>query len=336
MLLSKTLGRPVRVQWMRADEHRWDPKGPQQLLELRAGVDGAGRIVAWDTQMWLPNAVPGARALLAADAAGLQQEHGQATGLITQNGDPPYAADSVRVTVHWTKETPLQLSNLRAPGKIANVFAVEGFTDEIAAVSRTDPVAFRRARVTDPRAIDVITRAADTFGWQRRPSPNPRARQDQVLVGQGFAYVRYKQSENYVALAMEVAVSPSDGRVQVRRVTCAHDCGLVVNPDALKNQIEGCIVQTLSRALHEEVTFDRTHVTSVDWVSYPILRFPEAPEIEVILIDRPTEPLLGAGEAATAPVAAALANAIFDATGARLRVAPFTPARVKAALGVRT
>jgi CO/xanthine dehydrogenase Mo-binding subunit len=124
----------------------------------------------------------------------------------------------------------------------------------------------------------------------------------------------------------------SSGNIQVRRATCAHDCGLIVNPDGLRNQVEGCIVQTLSRALHEEVTFDRSHVTSIDWVTYPILRFPEAPALDVILIDRPNEPLLGAGEAATAPVAAALANAVFDATGARLRTVPFTAARVKAAI----
>ena len=147
-----------------------------------------------------------------------------------------------------------------------------------------------------------------------------------------MAYMRYKQAENYVAIAMDVAVRPSTGRIDVRRVVCAHDCGLIVNTDALKNQVEGCIVQTLSRALHEEVTFDRSHVTSVDWASYPILRFPEAPQVDVILIDRPDQPLLGAGEAATAPVAAALANAVFDATGVRLRVVPFTQARVKTAL----
>jgi len=131
---------------------------------------------------------------------------------------------------------------------------------------------------------------------------------------------------------MEVAVDPSSGRIQVRRVTCAHDCGLIVNPDGLRNQVEGCIAQTLSRTLHEEVTFDRSQVTSVDWVSYPILKFPEVPAIEVILINRPDQPLLGAGEAATAPVAAAIANAVFDATGVRLRTAPFTPERVKATL----
>jgi nicotinate dehydrogenase subunit B len=243
--------------------------------------------------------------------------------------------DSVRVLVHWMKETPLQLSNLRAPGKIANVFAVESFTDELAAAARVDPIAFRLERLSDSRAREAIERTARAFGWTPRPSPNPNAARDALLAGRGVAYMRYKQAENYIAIAMEVAVDPQSGRIGVTRVVCAHDCGLVVNPDSLKNQIEGCIVQTLSRALHEEVTFDRARVTSVDWASYPILRFPEAPPIEVLLIDRPDQPLMGAGEAATAPVAAALANAVFDATGVRLRTVPFTAERVKAALAGR-
>src|SRR3989442_11613797 len=336
VLLSKTIGQPVRVQWSRPDETGWDPKGPQQLLDVQAGLDASGRIVAWDTQMWLPNQAPGSRALLAAEAAGLTQDHGQGAGAITQNGDPPYEADSVRVLVHWLKETPLQLSNLRAPGKIANVFAVESFTDELAAAASVDPIAFRLARLKDPRAIDVINRTAQAFGWQPRPSPNPQARQGRMLVGRGLAYMRYKQAENYVAIAMEVAVDPATGRVDIRRVVCAHDCGLVVNPDALKNQVEGCIVQTISRTMHEEVTFDRSRVTSVDWASYQILRFTEAPQVEVLLIDRPDQPLLGAGEAATAPVAAAVGNAVFDATGVRLRTVPFTATRVKAAMATRS
>jgi len=335
VLLSKTIGQPVRVQWTRQDETGWDPKGPQQLLDVRAGLDANGRIVGWDTQMWLPAQAPGTRALLAADAAGLAQDHGQGAGAITQNGDPPYQAEHARVLVHWVKETPLQLSNLRAPGKIANVFAVESFTDELAAAAGVDPIAFRIERLTDPRAIEVITRTAQAFGWRPRTSPNPSRGTGSVYTGRGLAYMRYKQAENYVAMAMEVAVDPATGRITVRRVVCAHDCGLVVNPDALKNQIEGCIVQTLSRALHEEVTFDRSRVTSVDWASYPILRFPEAPQVDVILIDRPDQPLLGAGEAATAPVAAALANAVFDATGVRLRTVPFTAERVKAALATK-
>src|SRR5206468_1153522 len=325
-------GRPVRVQWSREDEHGWDPKGPPQVLALRGGIDADQHITAWETQMWLPANVPGHRPFLAIDAAGMPQAHGRGAGQIAQNGDPPYAASNVQVLVHWLKETPLRLSNLRAPGKIANVFAVESFTDELAAAAGADPVAFRLHGLTDPRAIDVLKRATEMLGWQARPSPNPRPMQDNMLTGRGVAYARYKQSENYVAMAMDVAVDPASGRIGVRRVACAHDCGLVVNPDGLRNQIEGSIVQTLSRTLHEEVTFDRARVTSVDWVSYPILTFPEVPAIEVALLDRPTLPPVGAGEASTAPVAAALANAVFDATGVRLRAVPFTPDRVKAAL----
>ena len=351
VLLSKHLGQPVRVQWSREDETGWDPKGPQQLLEVHAGLDATGRIVAWDTQMWLSNNAPGTRALLAADAAGLPQDHGQGAGAITQNTEPPYAADTGRVIVHWLREAPLQLSNLRAPGKIANVFAVESFTDELAFALHADPVEFRLSRLTDPRiqprdedalrrhiarASETIKRAADAFGWRPRPSPNPQPRRGSLLAGRGFAYMRYKQAENYIAMAMDVTVDPATGRIAVARVVCAHDCGLVVNPDALKNQVEGCIVQTISRTLHEEVTFDRSRVTSVDWVSYPILRFPEAPQVDVVLIDRPDQPLVGAGEAATTPVAAAIANAVFDATGTRLRSVPFTPERVKAAMAARS
>ncbi len=323
LLLSKTVGKPVRVQWMREDEHAWDPKGPPQLLEIRGGIDANKRIAAWETQMWLPSGLQGGRPLLAVDDAGIPQSHGRGAGQISQNGDPPYAASDVKVVVHWLKDTPLRLSNLRAPGKIANVFAVESFTDELAAAAVMDPLEFRLRGLTDPRAIDVIKRATGMIGWEARPSPNPRRPSGNVLTGRGMAYMRYKQAENYVAMAMEVAVDRGSGQINVRRITCAHDCGLVVNPDGLRNQIEGCILQTLGRTLHEETTFDRSRVTSVDWVSYPILSFPEVPPVEVALIDRPALPPLGAGEAATAPVAAALANAIFDATGVRLRSVPF-------------
>ncbi|PYS42283.1 MAG: xanthine dehydrogenase family protein molybdopterin-binding subunit [Acidobacteria bacterium] len=322
LLLSRAVGKPVRVQWMREDEHGWDPKGPPQLLEIRGGLDAENRIAAWDTQMWLPGNVQGSRPLLAADDAGIPQPHGRTAGQISQNGDPPYAAPNVRVVVHWLKDTPLRLSNLRAPGKIANVFAVESFTDELAAAAAIDPVEFRLRGLTDPRAVDVIKRATEMIGWEARPSPNSRPQQGNLRVGRGMAYVRYKQMENYVAMAMDVAVDRSTGKVNVRRITCAHDCGLVINPDGLRNQIEGCILQTLGRTLHEETTFDRSRVTSVDWKSYPILSFPEVPTVEVALIDRPMLPPMGAGEAATAPVAAALANAVFDATGMRLRRVP--------------
>lgn len=332
VFLSKAVGAPVRVQWMRHDEHGWDPKGPQQLLDLRAGIDSEGRIVAWETEMWLPAAKPGARPLLTPDAAGLAQDHGQNSGLLSQNADPPYGAPSVRVTAHWLKETPIRPSNLRAPGKIANVFAVESFVDQIASASGADPVAYRLRGMTDPRAVAVVKRTAELFGWRERKSPNSAPADGTIKTGRGFAYARYKQAENYVAIAMEVMVDTATGKVTPKRVVCSHDCGLIVNPGALKNQIEGCILQTLSRALHEEVKFDRGRVTSLDWASYPILRMMEVPSVEVALIDHPEAPLYGAGEAAAAPVAGALANAIFDATGAVMRVAPFIAERVKAAM----
>ena len=332
VLLSKASGAPVRLQWMRQDEHALDPKGPQQLLDLRAGLDAQGNIAAWEAEMWVPMNKPGTRPLLSVDAAGMAQDHGQGAGLMTQNADPPYTAPNVRVVAHHLKDTPLRPSNLRAPGKIANVFGVEAFTDELAAAAGVDPVAYRLRGLKDQRAIDVIQRTSEMFGWKPRPASAPRPVQGGVQVGYGFAYARYKQAENYVAMAMEVAVNRATGKVTVRRVACAHDCGLIVNPNALRNQVEGLIVQTLSRTLHEEVKFDRTRVTSVDWATYPILRFPDVPAIEVALISRPELPLYGAGEAAAVTVPGALANAIFDATGARVRTAPFTPDRVKAAL----
>jgi CO/xanthine dehydrogenase Mo-binding subunit len=334
LLLSRAAGQPVRVQWMRRDEHGWDPKGPAQLLDMRGAVDGDGNIVAWDAEMWVPGGPPGERALAGPDLAGMTQGHGQNAGAMTQNADPPYATAHIRVLAHNLKDTPLRLSNLRAPGKIANIFAAESLADELAVAAQMDAVAFRRRSLTDPRALAVLDRAAQMIGWQPRPSPNPEAAQGNLLVGRGVAYLHYKQAENYVAMTMEVAVDRATGRITVRRVACAHDCGLIVNPDGLRNQIEGCIMQTLSRSLHEEVTFNRGTVTSVDWNTYRLLTFPEAPLIEVALLDRPDQLPVGAGEAGGAPVAAALANAVFDATGIRLRSVPFTADRVKSALAV--
>lgn len=327
-LLSKAVGKPVRVQWTREDEHGWDPKGPPQLLALEGALSSDGSIAAWRTEMWLPKAtanlpnVP----LLGPQDAGIAQVAGISTGLISQNGDPPYAVPHVDVLVHWLKDSPLRPSNIRAPGKIANIFAVESFTDELAAKANADPVEFRLRGLTDPRGIEVVKRAAALIGWQRRTGGAPTGS------GRGFAYAHYKHNETYVAMAMEVDVDRPSGAIRVRRVACAHDCGLVINPDALKAQIEGNIVQTLSRTLHEEVKFDAARVTSVDWKSYPILTFPEAPEILIDLVVRPDEPPLGAGEASTVTVPAALANAVHDAVGVRLRTVPFTRERVKASL----
>ena len=332
VVLSRAVGRPVRIQWMRHDEHGWDPKGPQQYLDLRGGLDSDGRICAWETHMWVPASRPGNRPLLALTFAGIPQPDGQNSGLLTQNADPPYQAANVKVMASMVKATPLRPSNLRAPGKIGNVFAVESFTDQMAAAAGSDPLEFRLRGLTDPRALDVLKRIGEMIDWQHRLSPNPHATQGNLMIGRGMAYVHYKQAENYVAMAIEIAVDRTTGQIHVHRVACAHDCGLIINPNALKNQVEGNILQTLSRTLHEEVLFDRSRVTSVDWNSYPILRMTEAPIVEVALLNRPNEPILGGGEAASAPVAAALANAFFDATGKRLYAVPFTPKRVLAAL----
>jgi CO/xanthine dehydrogenase Mo-binding subunit len=336
-ILSRAVERPVRVQWTREDEHGWDPKGPPQLLEISGAMDAQGKIVDWRTEMWLPEATRGLPniPLLGPADAGIAQPMGQSTGLISQNGDPPYAAPNLNVLVHWIKDAPLRPSNLRAPGKIANCFAVESFYDELAAAVGRDPVEARLQSLSDPRGIEVIKRTAALMKWEPRPSPG-RDTQAAVARGRGMAYIHYKHNETYLAMGMDVAVERATGKIMVERVVCAHDCGLIVNPDGVRSQVEGCILQTLSRALHEEVAFDRSRVTSVDWASYPILTMSEVPKIEIDLIQRLDQPPVGAGEAATAPVGATLANAVFDAIGVRLRTVPFTPERVKAVIAGRS
>ena len=336
-LLSRAVGRPVRVQWSRQEEHGLDPKGPAQLLELRAAVDPDGQVAAWKTQAWLPLATANLPniPLLSVDAAGIQQTPGRSTGLIYQNIDPPYTMPNVNAVVHWIPDAPLRTSAIRAPGKIANTFAVESFVDEIAALAGIDPVAFRPRHLGNPRGAEVLRRAAARMGWQVRPSPRTADPKAPVATGRGIAYVHYKHDETLVAIGMEVEVERASGRIRVTRIVCAHDCGLMINPGCVQAQVEGNILQTLSRALHEEIVYDRDRVTTVDWQSYPILTFPEVPAVEVELLQRLDAPPLGAGEAASAPVAAALSNAVFDATGVRLRTVPFRPERVRAALAGR-
>ncbi|MBV9286989.1 MAG: xanthine dehydrogenase family protein molybdopterin-binding subunit, partial [Hyphomicrobiales bacterium] len=333
-LVSRELKRPVRVQWMREDEHGWDPKGPPQLLDLRAALSADGSIAAWETVAMPPVNTPNLGIpLLAAVAAGLDDGLGSQSGFTGMNSDPPYDIPNIHAEVRWLKTTPLRVSNLRAPGKIGNILAVESFVDELAAAAGADPLAYRLRLLADPRGREVLERVGEMMDWPPRSSPPDR--RAARLNGRGIAYVHYKHAETYVAMGMDVEVEGATGAVRVLRAACAHDCGLMINPDAVRAQVEGCILQTLSRTLFEEVTFDRSRVTSTDWASYPILAFPDVPKLDIALIDRRHEPPLGVGEAATAPVAAAVGNAIFDATGARLRQAPFTPARIKAALDER-
>ena len=205
----------------------------------------------------------------------------------------------------------------------------------MAAAIGADPLDMRLRGLKDPRGLEVIKRVAAMMKWQARPSPRPD-KNAAIMRGRGISYVHYKHDEAHVAIGMEVVMERSTGGMKVERVFCAHDCGQIINPDGVRAQVEGSILQTISRVLMEEVKFDHSRVSSVDWASYPILRFTDAPKIEIDLIDRPTELPVGAGEAACAPVAAAIANAIYDASGARVRTVPFTPERVKAAIEKRS
>ena len=333
-LMSRAVGRPVRVQWSREDEHGWDPKGPPHLLDIRAALNDRGDVVAWNSEAWLPAPTPNLPnvPLLAPEAAGIAQPMGISTGLIHQNVDPPYQFPNMRAVIHWIRDTPLRTSNLRAPGKVANCFAVESFTDELAALVGADPVEFRLRYLKDPRGIEVIRRTASRFGWTPRPRPRTADATASVLTGRGFAYVHYKHNETYAAVGAEVEVERRSGRIRVTRLTCAQDCGLVVNPDCVRGQVEGCLLQAISRTLFEAVTYDRSRVTSVDWATYPVVGFTDVPAMEIDLIDRPTEPPIGVGEAAGTPVPGALASAVFDATGVRLRSVPFRRESVQAAL----
>ncbi|MDQ2785875.1 MAG: molybdopterin-dependent oxidoreductase [Chloroflexota bacterium] len=336
-LLSKAVGKPVRVQWMRQDEHAWEPKGPAMVMEVKGGLDPQGTVVAWDYGVWTPthSTRPGgmsgnllAGQLIAPPAPAAK--NGTTGG--DRNAPTNYTFKNNRVVAHWLANSPLRPSALRSLGGVANTFANESFMDELAAAAASDPVQFRLHHLDDPRAIAVVQKVADLSGWQSRSSPGPDASGAGTANGRGVSFIRYENTLAYCAVVAAVAVDRGSGQVQVQHVSVAHDCGLIINPDGLKNQIEGNVIQATSRALKEQVTFDQSRVTSIDWRSYPILTFPEVPTVDIALLNQPHQPALGVGEIASLPVAAAIANAIFDATGRRIRSIPFTPATVKAAL----
>jgi CO/xanthine dehydrogenase Mo-binding subunit len=331
-IISRAVGRPVRVQWSRADELAFDPKGPPQLIDLAGTIDAGGAIVDWRTELWIPETTKGMPdiPLLGPTDAGLDDVKGMNPGLITANADPPYRATAISVYAHWLKDTPLRPAPLRGPGKPGNCFAVESFTDELAAAAGINPVEFRLRALDDPRGLEAIKRLASMMNSSG--SDATLASKSGSARGRGVSYVHYKHSETYVAMSVELVVDRKTGVINVENVWCVHDCGQIINPDGVRAQVEGCIIQTLSRTLLEEVQFDRTHVTSNDWSSYPILRFPQVPKITIELIDRPDRPPLGAGEAACSCVPGAVGNAVFDALNLRVRTIPMTPARVLAAL----
>jgi nicotinate dehydrogenase subunit B len=328
-LLARAVGEPVRVQWMRADEHGWDPKGPPTLLDMRAGIDAQGNMVAWESELFVPDGTAGLVPLTGSDLAGLDSLGKLSPGGVLNDLAIPYAIPNVTTTAHRLQSTPLRPAWIRSPGRLQNTFANESFLDEIATAIGADPLDIRLQHLNDPRGKQLLERLAQLSKWRKRPKPDRNA---DVVTGRGLAYVKYELVRTYVGVVAEVEVNRKTGALAVKRFYVAHDCGQVINPDGLRNQIEGCIVQTVSRTLKEEVTFDRSMVTSLDWASYPILSFAEIPDVVIDLIDRAEEAPWGGGEPSCAVVPSAIGGAVFEATGVRLRSVPFTPAKVLAAL----
>jgi CO/xanthine dehydrogenase Mo-binding subunit len=328
--------RPVRVQWMREQEHQWEPYGPAMVTSVKAALDSAGNIVAWDYEVTsnTHSMRPGGAGNLL-PAWHLQTPFAPAApkpiplpeGGGDRNAIPLYRLPSARVVHRFVPAMPVRVSALRALGAYMNIFSIESFIDELAQAAGADPVDFRLRHLDDPRARDVVSLAAARFGWSSYARAPGR--------GRGFAFARYKNLAAYVALALEIELDRETGSVRVVRAVAAVDSGQAVNPDGIRNQIEGGIIQSSSWTLHEAVEFDTTAIKSADWSRYPILRFPEIPDsVDVHVIDRPGLPFLGTGEAAQGPTAGAIGNAIAYATGARIRELPFDRKRVRAATRV--
>jgi nicotinate dehydrogenase subunit B len=351
--LAKEIGRPVRVQWMRGEETAWDTKGPAFTFKMRGGLDANGQLVALEYNAQSADyyhlGYNEADTVLIAQLMGTRRDkpsQGSAGTPSDMYAIPNKRQSTQVVSLPLVWESPLRTGNLRDPNGPQITFAAESFIDEMAAAAKADPVEFRMrlltAATTDDsgfkraRSIAVVKAAAEAYGWDPRPSPKSRG-SGNILAGRGIAYAFRNQT--VVAQIAEVEVNRRTGHVWVKRLVCAHDCGLVINPEGLRRTIEGGMLHSLSRALHEEVTFDTEKVTSVDWVSYPTLRHADTPaKIDIVLVNgdpnpsRPDLPPYGAGETVCKPLLAAVANAIYDATGVRLRRIPFRDARVLAAL----
>ena len=360
-ILSQAVGKPVRVQLSRKDEMAWENYGNAYVIDERAGLDAQGNIIAWDHESWSPtrgnrpgpgtpgNVVTGFLAGFSPQPFTPRSPASSPTAYNNNaNAVPSYVAGNVggrdqgtgtvkseRVLTH-TMESPFWTGPLRSPNRLQNTFAHECFLDELAAHTKADPVEYRLRHLRDPRLIAVVNEVAKAANWEVRPSPKPAARKTGVVTGRGMASVLYEGDNGYSALVAEVEVNQDTGSVVVKRFVVCNDVGPVSNPDGLRNQIEGGALQGLSRALMEEVTWDDQKVTSFDWRTYHTLPLGfDVPKVEAVLLNRPDQEATGAGETSITVVAAALGNAIFDATGARIRQIPFTPERVKAALAAR-
>ncbi len=333
-LLSRAVGRPVRVQLTRDQEHQWEPKGAGQLMNVDGGLDSEGGVAAYDFATRYPsNAAPTLALLLTGRIAPIPA--------VTDMGDRtaigPYDFANHRVTVH--DMAPIaRAAWLRGVSALPNTFAHESYIDELASEAGVDPVAYRLRYLRDPRGVDLIKQVAAKVGWEPRTGARKRRDEGGNLIGQGFAYAVYVHSKfpglasAWSAWAADVAVNPGTGEVSLTRVTVGQDSGLMINPEGVRHQIHGNVIQSTSRVLKEEVTFSDIAVTTRDWGTYPLLTFPELPSIDVLMASRPNDEPLGVGESASVPSAAAIANAIFDATGVRFREPPFTPDRILAGL----
>ena len=330
-------GRPVLLKWTRDDEHAWEPCGPAMVVQVTGILDaGRRRVSGWNLETWSnthmarPEPGAGAASLLASRqrAASLPpprpQLRMQSHVGIHRNADPLYTFPRRHIVKHLVERSAVRTSSLRALGAYLNILAIESTMDDLALAAGADPVDFRLAHLDDPRAHAVIAAAAERAGWSDRA--------DEFGRGKGIGFSRYKNAAAFAAVVADVTVDDETAAIHVDRVVVAADAGEVVDPDGLVSQLEGGVVQSTSWTLLEQVGFDDGAVSSLDWDSYPVLRFPDVPAIDVVLLDRPGQPFLGAGEATQGPTAAAIANAVFAAIGVRLRDTPFTPERVRAAV----
>jgi nicotinate dehydrogenase subunit B len=328
-------GRPVRVQWMRDQEHTWEPYGPAMSSEIHGTLDADGNVVDFSYDVWSnthstrPESAGNTMAGWLVSQPFTQpapQPIPQPAGGGDRNAIPLYKFPNAKVTHHFIPQMPVRVSALRALGAYMNIFSIESFMDEMAAAANADPVEFRLKHLEDQRAKEVIQNVADRFEWKNWRKATP-------YHGRGFAFARYKNLAAYVAVAVDLEVDRESGRIRLGRAVAADDSGQAVNPDGIKNQVEGAIVQAASWTLHEQVAFDRMRIKSRDWATYPILRFEDVfRSVDVNVIDRPGQPYLGTGEGGQGPTAAAIANAVTHAIGRRIRELPFTNDRVKKAL----
>ena len=334
VLLSRAAGRPVRVQLTREQEHAWEPKGTAQLMDVKGGLNADGSVAGYDFATRYPsNGAPTLALLLTGAITPVAEvsEMGDRTAI------PPYDYDAMRVVAHDMPPI-VRASWFRGVSALPNTFAHESYIDELATEAGVDPIEYRLRYLRDPRAIDLVNAVAERAGWTPRPVWKEPIAEGDIVRGRGFAYAQYVHSKfpgfgaAWSAWIADVAVNKATGDVSVTRVVAGQDSGLMINPDGVRHQIHGNVIQSTSRALMEEVSFDRHAVTSREWGAYPIITFPDIPKIDVLMLPRQDQPPLGVGESASVPSAAAIANAIFDATGVRFRELPFTPERILAGL----